>query len=71
MGKQAPVLVPSTPLADAAAREGTVFHRQPCGSYIATLGTKRVCGVPHDPVWARELVAGVMLSWIAWENRRR
>ena len=68
--KQAPVFTPSTPVTDAASREGVTFHCQPCGSYIATAGAKRVCGVPYDPVWARELVAGVMLSWITWEKRR-
>ncbi len=63
-----------TPLANAAAQEGVAFHRQPCGAYVATLGAKRVCGVPcrlASEVWAKELVAGVMLSWITWEKTRR
>jgi hypothetical protein len=77
----APAPVDMTPMANMALRDGVTFHRQPCGSYVATAGAKRVCGssIESGP-WAspkdtdersRELVASVMIAWLTWERRGR
>ena len=64
----------TTPTADKASLVGVTFHRQPCGSYVATAGRRRVCGSPERVgTWSqeeadgrsKELVAGVMLGWLA------
>jgi hypothetical protein len=54
-----------TPAERRAVREGVTFHQQPCGSHIATAGHRRICGFPGD---SRDIVAGVMLAWLAWER---
>src|SRR5579863_8068347 len=66
---QLPKLAPvdTTSTATKAERYGVTFHRQPCGSYVATAGSKRVCGVPSEER-SKELVAQVMLTWLAWEK---
>jgi hypothetical protein len=56
---------------DMAACSGVTFHQQPCGAYVATAGSYRVCG----PVGSenKDLVASLMLTWLAWDSggRRR
>ena len=64
-----------------AVLNGVTFHQQPCGSFVATSGPRRVCGFPpeRNGFWtfeeqnerAKDLIAGLMLTWLAWDRGGR
>ena len=70
----------ASPSVDEATRLGVTFHQQPCGAFVASdvEGRRRVCGLAPELArgfWsvqdqdekAKDLVAGLMVTWAKWD----
>lgn len=64
--KPSPSPVSTWQQSEMAAQSGVTFHQQPCGAYVATAGSYRVCGPVGNE--NKDLVASVMLAWLAWDS---